>query len=100
MAARKLQLDLDALHVDTFEPDPRLRERGTVFGNACSDTTCFQIICDDTWGGPGTCEATEVNCSGGGGTGGSAGGTCTCPRSNEATCCTGFQIQCSCLGGM
>lgn len=90
----KLKLNLDALEVETFAPDAHGRERGTVMGRACSDATCYQLRCDITWDGPGTCEATEVNCSGG--TGGT-GGTGTAPNTNDATCCTGFQIRCSCV---
>lgn len=87
----KIRLDLDALDVETFDTESVLAERGTVKGNACSDATCFQIVCDITWNGPGTCEATEVNCSGGTGT-----GTGTGPGTNDRTCCTGAQIECSC----
>lgn len=90
----KVRLDIDALEVESFDTEALLEERGTVRGNACSDGTCFQRICDITWNGPGTCEATEVNCSGG--TGGTGGGTGTEPGTYEETCATGSQRLCSC----
>jgi hypothetical protein len=90
---RKIRLDLESLDVESFETSAELKERGTVRGNACSDSTCFQDICtctDDF----GNCYASNVNCnSGGTGTG---GGTTLCTREN--TCATGFQDICSCFG--
>jgi len=101
----KIKLDLDALTVETFETTGPDALRGTVNGNACSDTTCLQIICDITNGGPnnGTCDyscadpcgATDLNCSGGTGTG---TGTGTGLPTRDQTCCTGGQIICSCAG--
>lgn len=105
--ASKIRLDLDSLAVESFETSSRDGDRGTVHGNACSDSTCFQIMCTVTNGGidNGTCnyscggepcQATHINCSGGTGTGGSDYDSCGCPRTNDQTCCTGFQIDCSC----
>jgi hypothetical protein len=100
----KVKLNLDALDVETFVTAPPPLERGTVHGNACSDSTCNQKVCTCTYGvGPGNgtcdyscdfpCEATNINCSAGGGTGG-GGGT----NSYEATCATGNQRDCYCYG--
>jgi hypothetical protein len=87
----KMKLDLESISVESFETSTVVRERGTVRGNMCSDSTCFQDICtctDDF----GNCYATNVNCnSGGTGTG---GGTTHCTNVN--TCATGFQDICSC----
>ena len=102
----KMTLNLDALQVESFEPDPRRQERGTVHGHACSDSTCDQRLCTCTYAlgeGMGTCDyscggepcqATHINCSGGGtgGTGGTGGGDDTF----DQTCATGNQRLCSC----
>ena len=96
----KMRLNLEALTVESFETAGPNALRGTVHGNACSDSTCFQVICDITNGGPdnGTCDyscggdpcqATHVNCSGG------TGGTGGIPT-RDPTCCTGGQLICSC----
>ncbi|HEU0052402.1 MAG TPA: hypothetical protein VFQ39_04460 [Longimicrobium sp.] len=98
----KIRLDLDALSVDSFETEAAFAARGTVRANACSDSTCFQILCDVTnggidngtcdlsCGGSDPCQPTNVNCSGGTGTGG------TGPNTRIQTCCTGGQFICSC----
>jgi hypothetical protein len=89
---RKIRLELESLDVESFETSAELEERGTVRGNACSDSTCFQNICTCT-DEFGNCVASNVNCnSGGTGTGGGTGITCT--RVN--TCATAFQQICSC----
>jgi hypothetical protein len=89
---RKLRLDLDSIDVQSFETSVEMEERGTVHGNACSDSTCFQDICTCT-DEFGNCYASNVNCNSGTGTG---GGTVNCTRLN--TCATGFQDICSCWG--
>lgn len=102
----KVKLDLDALDVETFVTAPPPLERGTVHGNACSDSTCNQKLCTCTYGvGPGNgtcdyscdypCQATNINCSAGG-TGGTGGGGGT--NSYAATCATGNQRDCYCYG--
>jgi hypothetical protein len=86
----KIRLDLEALDVQSFVTAAPPVERGTVKGNACSESTCHEIqcTCTDPFS---ECVATEVGCSGGTGTGGT-GGT----DSRVETCATGFQLQCSC----
>lgn len=108
--ASKYRLDPEALQVETFATEMPKQEKGTVFGHWTNDSTCIQILCNCTYGGgPGMgtcdlscmdpCEPTNVNC-GGGGSAGCSGGcsgaeSCGCPRTNEATCCTGMQVDCS-----
>jgi len=107
----KFRLNPEELEVETFATEGLKEETGTVFGHWTNDSTCIQILCNCTYGaGPGMgtcdlscmgdpCEPTNINCGGTGGTGGTGGGsgvTCTCPRTNEQTCCTGDQVQCSC----
>ncbi|HLM69407.1 MAG TPA: hypothetical protein VK358_17840 [Longimicrobium sp.] len=99
----KIRLNLEALAVESFETAGPDALRGTVHGNACSDTTCYQVRCDVTYGGPGNgtcdyscggdpCQATDVNCSDGtGGTGGTGG-----LETYNQTCATGNQVRCSC----
>ena len=89
---RKLRLDLESIDVQSFETSVEMEERGTVRGNACSDSTCFQDICTCT-DEFGNCVATNVNCNSGG-TGGTGGGSVNC--TNLHTCATGFQDICSC----
>jgi hypothetical protein len=90
----KIRLDLDALSVESFDTGAGRDHRGTVRGHACTvGGTCYQRYCDITWGGPGTCAATEVNCSAGG-TGGTGGGGGT--GTYEDTCATGDQRICMC----
>jgi hypothetical protein len=89
--ATKIRLDLDALDVQSFTTSARLHERGTVRGNACSESTCFERLCGCT-DLEGNCVATAVNCSGGGGTGGTGGPADTFAQ----TCATGHQRVCSC----
>ncbi|HYW11556.1 MAG TPA: pinensin family lanthipeptide [Longimicrobium sp.] len=95
----KIRLSLEALTVESFETSAANARRGTVHGNACSDSTCFQFICDITNGGRdnGTCDyscgdpcSTNVNCSGG------TGGTGTGPGTRDETCATGDQFICRC----
>lgn len=44
MSKRKLRLDLDHLHVDSFAPQPaREGARGTVNGHMLPDTTTFDL---------------------------------------------------------
>jgi hypothetical protein len=52
----KLKLELDALAVESFEPNTAARERGTVRGQL----TAYYEICspDDTWQQSCTCEPT------------------------------------------
>ena len=38
---RKIRLELESLDVESFETSVELKERGTVRGNACSDSTCL-----------------------------------------------------------
>lgn len=91
----KLKLDVESLDVQSFETAPELVERGTVKGNACSDSTCIQDICTCT-DAFGNCFATNVNCnSGGTGTGGTGGDS---RFSACNTCATGGQEICSCTG--
>ena len=90
----RMKLNLDALQVESFAVASPEAQRGTVRGHACTEGgTCYQRICDITWGGPGTCAATEVNCSTGG-TGGTGGGGGT--GTYEDTCATGGQRICMC----
>ena len=92
---KKLALNLDELAVESFETSRNLLLRGTVRG--ASESTEVQIIC--------TCDSDDGTCDdscnpGGCGSGNSCNGTCAgdtcgfCTR--DATCATGFQIQCSC----
>ena len=109
--APKHRLNPEELVVDSFETEGLKHEKGTVHAHESypiSDSTCFQIMCTCTYGGPGNgtcdyscmgdpCEPTAINCYGCGGSAGCSGAeTCGCPRTNEATCCTGFQAECSC----
>lgn len=90
---QKLTLNLDELYVESFETSRGLLERGTVRG--ASESTANQIICTCD-SDNGTCDA---SCQGGCGTQ-SCGGTCggaTCGFcTQDLTCATGHQIQCSC----
>ena len=105
--APKFRLNPEELHVETFATEGVKEEKGTVFGHWSDQSTCAQIMCDCTYAaGPGMgtcdlscmdpCEPTNINCGGGGSAACSGGETCGCPRSNEPTCCTGFQAECSC----
>jgi len=65
---QKLKLDLDALTVESFEPNTPGRERGTIRGHL----SAYYEICnaDDTWQMSCTCEPTCnartcYNCSNG-----------------------------------
>ncbi|HET7234153.1 MAG TPA: hypothetical protein VFJ16_29335 [Longimicrobium sp.] len=88
--AIKIRLELESLDVQSFATESAPKERGTVRGNACSESTCFQDLCTCT-DAYGNCYASNVNCSGGTGT-----GTGTGPGTRVETCCTGFQDLCSC----
>ena len=95
----KLRLDLDQLHVESFTPDERERERGTVRGNAelgyavlepalppggTLQQTCMIDFCKDSWmSGCFTCAGTCDN---------------TCPNTCQ-TCNTCFGGD-TCFGGM
>lgn len=93
---KKLALNIDELAVESFETSRDLLARGTVRG--ASESTEFQIICTCD-SDNGTC---DDSCQGGCGTGStcSCNGTCggdTCGFcTRDATCATGFQVQCSC----
>ena len=52
---KKLRLNVDALHVESFRTDPVPAPGGTVNAHATSYGTC-QGTCVDTCGGP-TCDA-------------------------------------------
>lgn len=91
MNERKLRLDVDELAVETFEADREDKRLGTVHGHAISDTTCFQVMCDCSFAGEASCVNT-CGCQGGGSQNCSVG----CPGTRDETCCTGFQIMCSC----
>ena len=102
--APRLRLDPEELQVESFDPDGQFGGKGTVLGHESyplSQSTCFQIMCTCTYGGPGNgtcdyscqgdpCEPTNVNCHGCGGSGGCGGGGDTLRN-----CCTGFQVECS-----
>jgi hypothetical protein len=91
---KKLALNIEELAVESFETSRDLEIRGTVRG--ASESTEHQIICTCE-SDNGTCDA---SCNGGCGTdynscNGTCGDTCGfCTR--DATCATGYQIQCSC----
>lgn len=88
----KIRLNVDTLHVQSFATEAAPKERGTVHGNACSESTCFQEICTCT-DAYGNCYQTNVNCCGGGGpgTGTVSGLNCTA----APNCCTEPQGICS-----
>jgi hypothetical protein len=86
---KKLRLQLEDLHIDSFTTTPPERPKGTVFGEQCTcwtQCTCpgcptCDASCNGTCGGScnGSCGAT---CDG------SCGGTCdwSCNCTYEATC--------------
>jgi hypothetical protein len=83
---KKMMLDLDELVVESFATSGRRAARGTVHGNAISDTTCFQDFCTCPTGSGITC---EVSCD----------GTCdaACPGTNTDGCsCDGTCNTCGC----
>jgi DNA-binding helix-hairpin-helix protein with protein kinase domain len=86
----KIRLDVDALYVQSFATEATPKERGTVRGYACTESTCMQEFCTCT-DAYGNCYQTNVNCCDGGGTG-------TGPITSVRTCCTGPQEFCS--GGL
>jgi hypothetical protein len=105
--APKYRLDPEELQVETFATEKPKDERGTVFGHWTNASTCIQVMCECTYAvGPGMgtcdlscmdpCEPTNINC-GGGGSAGCSGETCGCENSMEQTCCTGRQLDCSCI---
>lgn len=85
----KIRLAIDTLHVQSFATEAASNERGTVRGNACSESTCMQEVCTCT-DAYGNCYQTNVNCC--------DGGTGTGPITSLRTCCTGGQEFCS--GGL
>lgn len=83
---RKIRLDLDALNVESFEPDETRGGRGTVHG---AQITAYYQLCyaGDTWQASCTCEPTCnadtcYNCP--------TAGTCPPPPTAGERTCTGF----------
>lgn len=73
----KLKLDLDALVVDSFDPEPRgARAGGTVFAHGTEPPPADSFDTD-----PFSC-----NCGGGGGTGPTCGATCPATCAGQNTC--------------
>ena len=108
--APKYRLNLDDLLVESFQTESPGARKGTVYGHDSylySESTCHQIMCGCTYGGPnnGTCdlscmgdpcEPTHINCQGCGSGGGCSGQeSCGCPNTLDPGCCTGNQIICS-----
>jgi hypothetical protein len=83
---RKIRLDLEALDVESFEPDETRGERGTV--RAAQMTAYYQLCyAGDTWQMSCTCEPTCnaetcYNCP--------TAGTCPPPPTAGERTCTGF----------
>lgn len=105
--APKYRLDPETLRIESFETEQLGKEKGTVFGHGSfSESTCIQLLCTCTYAqGPGMgtcdlscmggeCQPTYVGCQPCGG----SGNTCGCPNTNNQTCCTGGQLDCSCYG--
>jgi hypothetical protein len=86
----KIRLDLDALDVQSFTTEEGKKERGTVLGHLCSDSTCNQDICTCT-DAYGNCYATNVACSGG-----DPYTSTTAAGTRVQTCATGSQDICYC----
>lgn len=87
---KKISLNLESLRVESFETTSRAAdERGTVRGNALSETTCQQVICDCQTNGyecdTNDCETAAATC----------GDSCTfhcsqtCPVNTCAYSCEG-----------
>jgi hypothetical protein len=88
---KKLKLDLDQLHVESFDTRAQERTRGTVAGHVplSYDTNCYN--CDPSLDY--TCDSCDVSCAG------SCVDTCadTCANTCPATCqysCNGTCASC------